>query len=332
MSNSLYHDFTVSTREPQSSGISRRLDTIEQRVVYPDQAQEWLNDAMYDKQRPLRQNKVMFYASLMKSGEWMPNTLLRFCILGGKPRNVDGQHRLAAVIESQTAQKFFVSFEHVESDHELGLRYASIDSGNSRTPYDKLHALGIDGFYGWTATELNSITAAVKFISMDFRQNARVVDFSTKSTTMLLDKYASSFDAYRQFSGKLPSYMISSAKRRSTIAVALIMIQQSSRKYGTEKVKDFWEGTFLREGTAKDDPRKVAFDHLVGSGMEGGGLSLRKEIVTAAYSARYVANCWNAFAEDRPLTFTRADATKPIRILGSLYDGKRTEVETIRGM
>jgi hypothetical protein len=308
------------------------LDTVEQRVIYPDQAQEWLSNAMYDKQRPLRQQKVMFYASLMKQGEWMPNTLLRFGVLDGKLHNIDGQHRLAALIESQTPQKFFVSLEHVRDDYELGLLYASIDSGNSRTPYDKLHALGVDAFYGWTATELNIAATAVKFISMDFRQNHTSSDFSTKSTTSLLDKYASSFDTYRQFTEKLPIYMISPAKRRSTVAVALITIQQSSRKYGADKPKEFWGGAFSLENISKNDPRKVAFDHLVGTGMEGGGQSAKKMIMSAAKSARILANCWNAFAEDRPLSFTRAVETMPIRIAGSLYDGKRTEVETIRCM
>lgn len=312
--------------------MSPRLDTIEQRVVYPDQAQEWLNSAMYDKQRPLRQKKVLFYASLMRGGEWMPNTTLRFGVLDGKPRNIDGQHRLAAVIESQTPQRFIVSFEHVKDDYELGLLYASIDSGNTRTPHDRLHALGVDDFYGWTATELNTATAAVKFISMDFRQNAKAKDFSTKATTALLDKYASSFDAYRQYAENLPRYMATSVKRRSTIAVALIMIQQSSRKYGIEKVSDFWTGTFLRNGIANDDPRRVAFDHLVGTGMEGGGKGAKRNIVSPAISSRYLANCWNAFAEGRPLTFTRVNESTPIRIAGSLYDGKRTDVETIKGM
>lgn len=332
MSSSLYYNIPSSIREPRTNVALSSLDTVEQRIVYPDQAQEWLNSAMYDKQRSLRQQKVAFYASLMRGGEWMPNTLLRFGVLNGKPYNIDGQHRLAAVIESQTPQKFFVSFEHVKDDYELGLLYASIDSGNSRTPYDKLHALGIDEFYGWTATELNTATAAVKFISMDFRSSSRTKDYSTKYTTALLDKYASSFDTYRQFAEKLPSYMVTPAKRRSTIAVALIMIHQSSRKYGIEKVESFWLGAFLREGTVKDDPRIVAFDHLVGSGMEGGGASNKREITTAAYSARYIANCWNAFAENRSLTRTKADDTKPIRIVGSLYDGKRTDVEPIKGM
>lgn len=326
MSNSLYHGSTVKAMSAKSSDA----DKAEFRIVYPDVARQWIDSCVWDRQRPVRPSRVSFYAKLMKRGEWIPNSPIRFCRLNGRLYLVNGRHRLMGLIESQTAQRFLVIEHTVSSDSEIASIYAAEDRNLGRTPHDQLHAIGIDDMYGWNKTQLNTITASVKFIACDFMRDNKY-EFSIAEIQSLLDKYARSYDAFWELTADIPNYIRKSVQRRATISVALVTLSQSSIKYGMPKIKDFWRGTLTDEGLVTGDPRKLAHRHLISSGMEGAGASSAKgRIMSAAESARYLAHCFNAWSEDRAITFTRVmDETAPIRINGSLYDGKRESVETL---
>ncbi len=67
--------------------------------VTPDQARKWL--AQNTHNRPLRERTVAAYAADMAAGNWLPNgETIKFAIDGTL---LDGQHRIAAAIESGVA-------------------------------------------------------------------------------------------------------------------------------------------------------------------------------------------------------------------------------------
>lgn len=102
--------------------------TVEQ--VDPTRASEWLDTAATN--RPPRQGKIDQYARDMLEGRWR-SSILRF---DQNDRLVDGQHRLWAVVETGSAQQFYVE----RGLDEVAVR--TIDTGLVRTNGDILAMRG----------------------------------------------------------------------------------------------------------------------------------------------------------------------------------------------
>jgi len=97
--------------------------------VTPAKAREWL-ERNNTRNRNLRPHKVALYADQMTRGQWlMAGDPIRFDSDGTL---LDGQHRLAAVVESGKAQYFIIV---------MGLdprTFGVMDIGMARTPGDSL--------------------------------------------------------------------------------------------------------------------------------------------------------------------------------------------------
>jgi hypothetical protein len=111
--------------------------------------------------------------------------------------------------------------------------------------------------------------------------------------------------------------------RSATFSVALVTFRYSATVYG-DKVEKFWHGAAWDDGLRIGDARKVANRHLLETGMTGGasGVSSNR-VASPAYSSRFLAQCFNAYVEERQLKHTKIyDARKSILILGSPFNGK----------
>jgi hypothetical protein len=101
-------------------------------LVTPELAEQWLN--RNPNNRRIVQARVSFYASQMQSGSWeLTHQGIAFDEHGNL---VDGQHRLAAVIASGVATRFWV-FSGVSRKSMI-----AIDVGKSRTADDAFVLLG----------------------------------------------------------------------------------------------------------------------------------------------------------------------------------------------
>lgn len=109
-------------------------------LVTPDDAQEWLS--VNTKNRRLSSHTVDFYANQIKTGDWMANG--QPIIFGKNGKLLDGQHRLAAIIQAGRAAPSLV-VRGVDND-----AFKSIDRGRPRSIADILHMQG----------EINSVIAA----------------------------------------------------------------------------------------------------------------------------------------------------------------------------
>jgi hypothetical protein len=118
--------------------------TIKETLVTPEIATKWLEGNTHN--RTLRQSVVERYARDMKAGKWQ---LTPECIAFDFNKTlVDGQHRLWAVIESETATRFMVAY-----DVRPEVR-AVINAGLVRTDTDHLK-FG----YGLNVTPMHSAVA-----------------------------------------------------------------------------------------------------------------------------------------------------------------------------
>lgn len=102
--------------------------------VTPAKAQRWLDDKNR-RNRPVRDDRVDRYAELMETGQWLASPdAIAFDHNG---RLINGQHRLKAVVRSQTEQMMLVAFNL----HPDAFKIA--DVGIKRTAAD---ALAVEGF------------------------------------------------------------------------------------------------------------------------------------------------------------------------------------------
>lgn len=113
-------------------------------TITPDDAYKWLERNKLN--RAVRQNKVDYYALMMKRGEWREDREpIEF---DNEGRLVNGQHRLFAIIESNVTIRSTIRFGVAEED------IAVIDTGLARTAGDLLRIKG-----GYKNTTLLAATA-----------------------------------------------------------------------------------------------------------------------------------------------------------------------------
>lgn len=102
-------------------------------TITPVLAEEYLKHNTNNRQ--LRKNIVSYYAKQMRDGQWMLNG--ESIVFNEQGTLVDGQHRLAAVIESGTSVDMLV-VRNADRDS-----FATIDSGITRKVQDTFYVKGI---------------------------------------------------------------------------------------------------------------------------------------------------------------------------------------------
>lgn len=100
------------------------------------------------KQRHLSDKRVLKFARAMENGQWH----LTHQAIGVDKDGIliDGQHRMAAVVKSDTAQEFLIAYDADPKTFDV------IDTGSARTPADTLSIAGY--------TSVNQLSAAARIL------------------------------------------------------------------------------------------------------------------------------------------------------------------------
>ncbi|MBK9003507.1 MAG: hypothetical protein IPM41_06480 [Sphingomonadales bacterium] len=296
---------------------------VEMEVVTPETAQSWLLNNSLPYQRGLRKANVEFYASEMLRGDWDPTTVISFARVNGEEWSlVDGQHRLEAVVKAGMPQPFVIKRVTYKSADDIANAYARIDQGSKRTPMDQAHAWGLADKYGLYPDWTGKFMSGIKFIIGRFGWQRHIRPHPSDVVSMM-DQYSGAMLGYYDLCGGADRHMRKALQRASTVAVGLVTLQSSVKVYGEEKVNEFWTGAVLDDGLRRGDARKTAHEHLVSTSMaHGAGSGSKTSYVSATYSSRWLASCFNAWVEDRSLQHAKPDPSRPILILGSPFNGK----------
>lgn len=292
--------------------------------VTPALASLWLETRQYTGQRTLRPAHVKYLAEEMRRGRFQETAQIVFCVLGDKYFNVNGNHTMNAIVASQMPQTLIVVEVPVEDMEEVAEIYGAIDTNLGRTVADYFTTINLKGEVNLTATQLNSVGGACKFIYNHFR-TVTGSRMHPDEYTLMIRKFAPYARQYFDLQRDLSHAISQPARRSATMSVALITFAFSAQRYSLELVEDFWIGALFNDGLTKGDPRKLAHQHLMTVAMSAGsGAATRKaKKASPHYSARWIANCFNAFLEGRSITTTKIpDANAPIKILGSSWTGK----------
>lgn len=157
---------------PHTPAPSTTHITAEVELITPDMAREYLNKMA--KNRNLRESTVSAYATDMEAGLWKENG--ESVIFNNLGELTDGQHRLAAIVKSDVAQRLLV-VRGVSPDV-----MSTIDVGRRRTVGDMLTIEGyanaalaasvgrlvlIYELENFTAAAINSVSSPQVYLYVD---------------------------------------------------------------------------------------------------------------------------------------------------------------------
>ncbi len=264
-------------------------NTIE--VVTPEKAAFWIETAN-NHNRPLSAMMVKRYAEIMRAGKWRENTPepISFTPDGVL---VDGQHRLAAVVEAGIPVRMTINRNADADDFKV------IDTGKKRSTADSLAVKGVS---------LGTVVSCTILYYLLLR------DEGICSPSRIYQKYSTEdiFEEYEsdpEMWDRVASFS-SSCYNKSK---GLIRVQIVGSVYGyLLKVKnhpaDIIERFFTEVVTAQTEINAVSMMHSRLIEFKG----KTKKNVTALYIIRSLARTWNHFITGNHTTKLQVSTTDNI--------------------
>lgn len=292
-------------------------------TVTPEMAQKWLVENTYEHQRNIRPHKAKYLAEEMQRGTFKQDTVLEFSTANGSEWLTDGQHRLSALLIAKTPQRFVVVKRHLKDEDAVAVDYTRTDNVLVRSIGDAYKTLRLENEFGSSASQIKSLGQAVALINQNFNK-PRILPIHPEDRLRMMREYNESHQAYTESVAGSRRDIRHKLDRSATVGVAIVTFRYSAQVYGLSKVESFWHDMAMDDGLRAADPRKAAIRHLTETGMFGGATAGKSalRVSSSAYSARYLAICFNAHVTGKELKFARPDTTKPIVILGSPFTEK----------
>ena len=289
-------------------------------VVTPGMAENWLNRAIYERQRKRAEWHVKRLAIEMKEGRFIVGTQIHFGVLNGALKLVNGQHTLAAIAMSGKPIELTVLYTHVDDEKELGQLYGRHDRHRGRTPHDAFLGMGLSQELGLEDAEVNSFSPALKWVMNGFRRPSVQVnpemaslDYLAKNMIEWGEHARTYFDCVRDARhGMKAAY-----RRAPVVAVGLATIC-----FKKEKAVEFWTGAAADNELHRFDPRR-ALNQFLATNSSGWG--------DPVIYMRNVAGAWNKFYDNGELQFLRPGDTGKVgvTIRGTPFKAARLKTATV---
>jgi len=307
--------------DSQVFAAARSVGKVVTQEMTPAMATFWLETMQYEHQRNVRQEHVEFLAEEMRRGRFIQGTQIHVVVCDGKHSIVDGQHRLWAVILSETKQQFTVLTTHVARKEEIAWIYGNTDIGMRRTGAHLLGAMELDVEIGCTKTQIRYLSGAINFMSTGCLRNPNSSQALHKDDMVRwIRLYAPYARDYFKLMEKSDRHLNRSLFRSSTLSMALLTLRFADPLAKVRKepsVIDFWRGAAFDDGIQVGDPRKFVNRHLMTASVISSVTDATGDIVSIAYSARYIAGCFNAYMEGRAMKQPKvSDPRSVLRIHG----------------
>lgn len=282
--------------------------TTSSRLVDPDAAEKMLEENVYERQRPLDSDHVMYLADQMKKGEFTHNDIVLAKIYQGTGKGVilNGQHTLWAIVESGKSYKLPVVTYWVEDEEDYDKIYATLDIQKPRTFRDTARALGVEKHYKLELSESTRLGAAVNFIKDGFIPVKRRID-----KVALVHDMEAWVPTFKEFTEMASGDLKQRVLRRGVLSVALLILKNVAATH-RQKALDFWTQSIKDDGLPQYDARKVLNKWLYMTAASDG-----RTQTSADRDARMVAYCWNKyFASEEVRRQPTIDEKQPIRLSG----------------
>jgi hypothetical protein len=275
--------------------------------ITPELATNWLKVANKEgSNRKITKSYVDGYAQEMKADNWpVTGESIIFSVTG---RLLNGQHRLLACVQSQSA------FKSVVVKGVLDTCFKQMDSGNKRTLSDSLEKMGVPNS--------RLVASAVNFVynyfsSLMVSENGRKYKLVTRLATELLEN-------------------------NKGIEQSASLIAKLSKETGFTKVTDKTAAGFHYIMSLVDREKADEFFTSLSTGLNLSESSpiwiLRNrlerrektKLIASKTVEHYIIKAWNAFYGEEKLTLVHiSKSSKPTLILGIT---KEMRAEATRGL
>jgi len=240
-------------------------------IITPEMAEQYL--AANTHNRPLSDSSVTSFAEDMVSGRWLLNgDAIRFTLDGTL---LDGQHRLAAIVEAGISVPMLV-IRNLPADV-----FETIDAGRRRSASDVLHVMGTK----------NSIeTASAGRVSLLFSTRGQLAGPVSRSAI-------TSYTIARPYLAELVAqWKVAKASHiTSASPSAAVLFLANERRLMDNHVAAFIEGVGSGADLQRGDPRLALREWAINERSRARGFIATK----TAFAA--VARAWTAYMQGRDL-------------------------------
>jgi hypothetical protein len=297
--------------KPKGGGAKALAELIVDGVVTitPELAHRIIQEAPYEKQRPIRPKHVDALATQMRRREWTPGTQLHFGRLpDGSLHLVNGNHRMHAVVRSDTSVPFQLLVSEVRDEKGLNTLYRRHDRLTSpRTAIDALSAEGIPDAHGLRHEIARACFNAVPVINAHFRPPRHYGDAylqrSDEARLAAAVEWWPVAGIAQEAITKAPWNIKHRLQSVGVMAVMLVTV-----RYQELKAYAFWQGLADNNGLSRNDPRASYLRYLSVNRVRG----LHETSKSAAIA-------WNAFYAGEELQIIRV-TPGPITIDGTPFN------------
>jgi hypothetical protein len=264
--------------------------------ITPGKAAQWL--AANTANRPLSRSTVRSFAEAMRRGDWLvTHQGVAFDTDGVL---VDGQHRLAAIVEAELAVEMTV-FSEVEPD-----TFDVLDTGKRRNAAD---VLAIEG-------EKSTTMLAAMVRTVWLYRNRPDASWSGGAAGVTDHQIVQTLEAHpriREFVPVGERIAGETGMIKSAAGAGSYLVEQANKKAALD---EWYEGIIGGAGLAKTDPRLTFRRTMFAMARKQAGVVQRRRD-TREHVALYL-KAFNAWAGDEPLPALRFTAREPLPAIAKI--------------
>lgn len=277
------------------------MSTFEQHLTSPEEAQDLLNSIAHPRQkrlqRPLSKDHMSKLTKQIKVGRFKDVSPIHFvfCEEDQSTYLVNGQHTLNSIVQAKTPVTLTIRKDTCPTFNEVALLYMATDHSKVRRPQDTHRAFNLHEELGLSLTEMDYISAAIKFISYNFNHNGGHVDDLSMGKAIAI--YAEPFKLFKECSARGESKIVSRLYNRGYLSIALLTF-----KFAPEPAKEFWKMVCHGERNGSRFRPEAVLNEKIKEYVTTGGWKVKQARSVAPGALSKIASAtWNAYIEGREI-------------------------------
>jgi len=276
-------------------------------VITPEMATFWIDRYKYSKQRKVSIYQVRKLCNSIAIGEYNEQTVICFALVDNKYYLIDGQHRLLAVIKSNTAVASNVSVKSFDNMDDVSIAYATIDIGGPRGQNASMGYL--EGKTQLSKSEIGWTKAAIRKIYTGFKPRSDAVMLTPLIIADLViewEKYALDYLRCINFG----------ENKKKLVKSSLFALGMITFKYSNELSHEFWKQVSYNDGLKIGDPRRVTIRHI----NENYRISQSSNMLTPYVFTMIIERTWMHFVKGNEIRRVRVDPQGILSVYSTLYN------------
>ena len=281
-------------------------------TLKPTGAKFMLERLNFPHQRVVDASRVFTHQHALRSGDWMEGHAITFVDLpDGRIWLVDGQHRLTAISQWDSAVPVTIRLVQVESEKEARHFYAGFDQKTSvRTNMQIIDAVGVAEESGLSRPMSEAVFEASTLLANGLEPVAGSANVRQHKDLFLPSVRMAAIAEWAQEARQYEA-AIAPAKamlRRKLMLSGVVAVALYTLRHQPAKALEFWAGAAKNDRLASTDPRAALIADLLTRKVSTG--SVRQRVQQPAVA-------WNSFYRGRPLSQVRCIPGAPIVVLGT---------------